>query len=49
MPHAQTGEKHGKIGAKSAESGDADRRAVKFFLYLRAVPFDKRIMQLFSG
>ena len=49
VPHAQTGEKHGKIGTESAESGDADRRAVKFFLYLRAVPFDKRIMQLFSG
>ena len=47
MSDAETCEEHGEIGTESAESCDADGRAVELFLYLRAVPFDKRIMQLF--
>jgi len=47
MSDAETREEHGEIGTESAESCDADGRAVELFLYLRAVSLHERVMQLF--
>ena len=47
MSDAETREEHGEIGTKSAESCNADGRAVELFLYLRAVSLHERVMQLF--